>query len=101
MVQLRRDNAEGSMYNLVGFQTHLKFGSRSACFHDPRAANAEFVRYGVMHRNTYLNSPVCWTAITGSSRTTVFLCRADDRRGGLRGVHRRPASWRAWRRRGG
>lgn len=58
VVQLRQDNAEGSMYNLVGFQTHLKFGEQKRVFGMiPGLANAEFLRYGVMHRNTYINSP--------------------------------------------
>ena len=58
VVQLRRDNAEGSIYNIVGFQTHLKFPEQKRVFSMiPALKNAEFVRYGVMHRNTYLNSP--------------------------------------------
>ena len=58
VVQLRRDNAEGSIYNLVGFQTHLKFGEQKRVFSMiPALQNAEYVRYGVMHRNTYLDSP--------------------------------------------
>ena len=56
-VQLRKENAEGTMYNLVGFQTHLKFGEQKRVFSMiPGLANAEFVRYGVMHRNTYICS---------------------------------------------
>lgn len=58
VVQLRRENAEGSMYNLVGFQTHLTFAEQKRVFRMiPGLASAEFFRYGVMHRNTYLNSP--------------------------------------------
>ena len=58
VVQLRRDNAEGSVYNLVGFQTHLKFPEQKRVFSMiPALRNAEFVRYGVMHRNTFLCSP--------------------------------------------
>ena len=58
VVQLRRENAEGSMYNLVGFQTHLAFPEQKRVFGMiPGLENAEFLRYGVMHRNTYLNSP--------------------------------------------
>ena len=58
VVQLRKDNAEGSIYNLVGFQTHLKFGEQKRVFSMiPALHGAEFVRYGVMHRNTYLDSP--------------------------------------------
>ena len=58
VVQLRRDNAEGTIYNMVGFQTHLTWGEQRRVFSMiPALKNAEFVRYGVMHRNTYLNSP--------------------------------------------
>ena len=58
VVQLRRDNAGGTLYNIVGFQTHLTFGEQKRVFSMiPALRNAEFVRYGVMHRNTYLNSP--------------------------------------------
>jgi methylenetetrahydrofolate--tRNA-(uracil-5-)-methyltransferase len=58
VVQLRRENCEGSMYNLVGFQTHLTFGEQKRVFRMiPGLANAEFFRFGVMHRNTYLRSP--------------------------------------------
>ena len=58
VVQLRRDNAAGTLYNLVGFQTHLKWGEQKRVFSMiPALRNAEFLRYGVMHRNTYLKSP--------------------------------------------
>ena len=58
VVQLRLDNASGTVYNLVGFQTHLKFGEQKRVFSMiPALRNAEFVRYGVMHRNTFLQSP--------------------------------------------
>ena len=58
VVQLRRDNADGTIYNLVGFQTHLKWPEQRRVFSMiPALRNAEFVRYGVMHRNTYLDSP--------------------------------------------
>ena len=67
VVQLRRDNAAGTIYNLVGFQTHLKFGEQKRVFSMiPALAGAEFVRCGVMHRNTYLDSPGFSTAITSS-----------------------------------
>ena len=57
-VQLRRENKEGTMYNIVGFQTHLTFAEQKRVFRMiPGLENAEFFRYGVMHRNTYLNSP--------------------------------------------
>ncbi len=58
VVQLRRDNFAGSLYNLVGFQTHLTFGEQKRVFSMiPALRDAEFVRFGVMHRNTYLDSP--------------------------------------------
>lgn len=58
VVQLRKENTEGSAYNLVGFQTNLKFGEQKRVFRlIPGLENAEFSRYGVMHRNTFINSP--------------------------------------------
>ena len=58
VVQLRQENQEASLYNLVGFQTNLRFGEQQRVFRlIPGLQNAEFVRYGVMHRNTFLNSP--------------------------------------------
>jgi len=58
VVQLRQDNAAKSVFNLVGFQTHLKFPEQKRVFSMiPALKNAEFVRYGVMHRNTFLQSP--------------------------------------------
>ena len=58
VVQLRRDNAQGSVYNLVGFQTHLRFPEQKRVFSMiPALHDAEFVRYGVMHRNTFLDAP--------------------------------------------
>lgn len=60
VVQLRQDNAEASLYNIVGFQTHLKWGEQKRILQMiPGLENCEIVRYGVMHRNTYINSPVC------------------------------------------
>lgn len=59
VVQLRKDNSEGTLYNIVGFQTHLTWGEQRRVFSMiPALKNAEFVRYGVMHRNTFLNSPM-------------------------------------------
>jgi methylenetetrahydrofolate--tRNA-(uracil-5-)-methyltransferase len=58
VVQLRRENAQGTMYNLVGFQTHLAFPEQKRVFSMiPGLENAEFLRYGIMHRNTYIDSP--------------------------------------------
>lgn len=59
VVQLRQDNAAASLYNMVGFQTNLKFGEQKRVFSlIPALSNASFVRYGVMHKNTFINSPV-------------------------------------------
>ena len=58
VIQLRQDNAVASLYNIVGFQTHLKWGEQKRVFQMiPGLENAEIVRYGVMHRNSFLNSP--------------------------------------------
>lgn len=58
IVQLRQDNTSGTLYNLVGFQTNLKFGEQKRVFSMiPGLEDAEFIKYGVMHRNTYINSP--------------------------------------------
>ncbi|WP_071131459.1 FADH(2)-oxidizing methylenetetrahydrofolate--tRNA-(uracil(54)-C(5))-methyltransferase TrmFO [Enterococcus timonensis] len=58
VIQLRQDNAAGSLYNIVGFQTHLKWGEQKRVFRlIPGLENAEFVRYGVMHRNSFMDSP--------------------------------------------
>lgn len=63
VVQLRQNNVSKSMYNLVGFQTHLKWGEQKRVFQlIPGLENVEFVRYGVMHRNTFINSPRLLTA---------------------------------------
>ena len=75
VVQLRKENAEGTMYNLVGFQTHLTFPEQRRVFRMiPGLENAEFLRYGVMHRNTYLNSPGMLAAdYSMQSRPNVFF----------------------------
>lgn len=58
IVQLRQDNKEGNLYNMVGFQTNLKFGEQKRVLSMiPGLEKAEFIKYGVMHRNTYINSP--------------------------------------------
>lgn len=62
VVQLRKDNKDGTLYNIVGFQTHLKFPEQKRVFSlIPGLENAEFARYGVMHRNTFINSPEVMT----------------------------------------
>lgn len=74
-LQLRRENAEGTMYNLVGFQTNLKFPEQKRVFGlIPALKNAEFVRYGVMHRNTFIDSPrVLCSDYSAKSRDTLFF----------------------------
>ena len=63
VLQLRMENAQGTLFNLVGFQTNLKFGEQKRVFGMiPALKNAEFIRYGVMHRNTFLDSPRLLTA---------------------------------------
>ena len=58
VVQLRAENRDGTLYNMVGFQTNLKFGEQKRVFSlIPGLENADFIRYGVMHRNTFINSP--------------------------------------------
>ncbi|MTM62156.1 FADH(2)-oxidizing methylenetetrahydrofolate--tRNA-(uracil(54)-C(5))-methyltransferase TrmFO, partial [Turicibacter sanguinis] len=72
VVQLRQDNAAGTLYNLVGFQTHLKWGEQKRIVQMiPGLENAEIVRYGVMHRNSFINSPVLLNA------TYQFKARED------------------------
>ena len=75
VVQLRQDNAEGTLYNLVGFQTHLKWGEQKRIFRMiPGMENAEFARFGVMHRNSYINSPKLLQAtLQTKKRPTLFL----------------------------
>ena len=95
VVQLRQDDAARTLYNLVGFQTHLKFGEQRRVFGMiPGLERAEFVRYGVMHRNTYLNGPALLEptyrcrlreGLTRYLRVALF-CRADDGGRGLCGV---------------
>ncbi len=90
VVQLRKDNAQGSIYNIVGFQTHLKWPEQKRVFSMiPALKNAEYIRYGVMHRNTFLDSPRLldrYYRVKGNEPAHVR--RADHRRGGLCGVHR-------------
>ncbi len=72
VVQLRKENKEGSMYNIVGFQTNLKFGEQKRVFSlIPGLEKADFYRYGVMHRNTFLNSP--------KLLNSDFSCKLDQR----------------------
>lgn len=81
VVQLRQDNAAGSLYNIVGFQTHLKWGEQKRVFSMiPGLENADFVRYGVMHRNSYMDSPNLLTQ-TFQSRTNPNLFFAGQMTG--------------------
>lgn len=81
VVQLRQDNTEGTMYNIVGFQTHLKWGEQRRVFGMiPGLEKAEFIRYGVMHRNTYIDSPDLLTAAM-ESRTRPGLFFAGQMTG--------------------
>jgi len=75
VVQLRQDNAAATLYNMVGFQTHLKWGEQSRVFRMiPGLENAEIARFGVMHRNTYINSPkVLRQTYQIKSRDTLFF----------------------------
>lgn len=74
VVQLRQDNKEDTMYNLVGFQTNLKFGEQARVFKlIPALENAEFVKYGVMHRNTYINSSELLDETYNLKGTNIFF----------------------------
>ncbi|MBQ2916888.1 MAG: methylenetetrahydrofolate--tRNA-(uracil(54)-C(5))-methyltransferase (FADH(2)-oxidizing) TrmFO [Clostridia bacterium] len=75
IVQLRQDNESGTLYNLVGFQTNLKFGEQKRVFSMiPGLQNAEFIKYGVMHRNTYINSPVLLNSTFNlKSKSNIFF----------------------------
>jgi methylenetetrahydrofolate--tRNA-(uracil-5-)-methyltransferase len=74
-VQLRQDNLAGSLYNIVGFQTNLKWGEQRRVFRIiPGLENAEFMRYGMMHRNTYVNSPMLLeSTLQWRGRADLFL----------------------------
>lgn len=74
VVQLRQDNKEDTMYNLVGFQTNLKFGEQARVFRMiPALENAEFIKYGVMHRNTYINSSELLDETYNLKGTNIFF----------------------------
>lgn len=75
VIQLRQDNAAASLYNIVGFQTHLKWGEQKRVFQMiPGLENAEFVRYGVMHRNSFMNSPeLLEQTYASKKRSDVFF----------------------------
>ena len=72
LLQLRRDNSDGTLYNMVGFQTNLKWGEQERVFRMiPALANADFVRKGVMHRNTFVNAPVVLDPYMRPARDTA------------------------------
>ena len=75
VVQLRKDNREGNLYNLVGFQTNLKWGEQNRVFRlIPGLEKAEFARYGVMHRNSFINSPaLLWKTNQLRNNPSVFF----------------------------
>ena len=100
VVQLRQDNALGTLWNMVGFQTKLKHGEQARVFRMiPGLANAEFARLGGLHRNTFLNSPKLLDAEPSpQGRQATALRRTDHRRRGLCGVGRDRAHRRAVRR---
>ena len=79
VVQLRQDNLAGTLYNIVGYQTNLKWPEQKRVFRlIPGLANAEFLRYGMMHRNTFINAPLLLDRDDAVSFTRRFVfCRAD------------------------
>lgn len=88
VVQLRRDNKEGTVYNMVGFQTNLKFGEQKRVFSMIGGLeNAEFLRYGVMHRNSFLcSAESVKSRLQREGKGKSFLRRADNRGRGLCGI---------------
>ena len=96
IVQLRQDNTSGTLYNLVGFQTNLKFGEQKRVFSMiPGLANAEFVKYGVMHRNTYINSPVLLNSTFNlkSNKNIFFAGQITGVEGYVESIASRLCSW--------
>lgn len=74
IVQLRQDNTEGNLFNIVGFQTNLKFGEQKRVISlIPGLENAEFVKYGVMHRNTFINSPELLDNTYNLKKTLTYI----------------------------
>jgi methylenetetrahydrofolate--tRNA-(uracil-5-)-methyltransferase len=97
VVQLRKENLRADSYNLVGFQNHLKFGEQARVLRlIPGLENARFLRYGQIHRNTYIRRRCCWTKTRphsahlkkGSRRISSCLRRPALRRRGLHRIHR-------------
>ena len=80
VIQLRQDDAAGTLYNLVGFQTHLKWGPQKEVLQlIPGLENAEIVRYGVMHRNTFINSPKVLKPTYQFKNPKIYFCWSNDR----------------------
>lgn len=90
VVQLRKDNRSGTVYNIVGFQTHLRWPEQKRVFSMiPALAHAEYLRYGVMHRNTYLDSPRMLDRYYRARKAPdIAFAGADDGSRGLYRVHR-------------
>ena len=90
VVQLRSENARSGSFNLVGFQNHMRFGEQQRVLRMiPGLQNAEFLRYGQVHRNTYINGPALLRPDAAIADAPVrFFRRADFRRRGIRGIHR-------------
>ena len=89
-VQLRQENLRADSYNLVGFQNHLKFGDQARVLRlIPGLENARFLRYGQIHRNTYINAPTLLSRVAADEGTSSrVLCRTDLRSGRLCRIHR-------------
>ncbi len=103
VVQLRQENLAATLYSMVGFQTRMKWGEQKRVFQMiPGLEHAEFVRYGVIHRNTYLKSPDLARADVAAPRASPrAFRRTDHRRRGLCGIRRIRHPRRAQRGRGG
>ena len=88
VVQLRQDNGAGSLFNMVGFQTHLRWPEQKRVFRMiPGLEEAEFIRYGVMHKNSYLNSPSSSRCrLQPAESSSPLFCRSDDRCGRVCGI---------------
>ena len=101
VVQLRQENLRADSYNLVGFQNHLKFGEQARVLRMiPGLENAKFLRYGQIHRNTYINAPALLDANPADEAASApHLRRTNLRRRGLRRIHRHRPARRTHRRR--
>ena len=94
VVQLRQDNLAGTLYNIVGFQTNLKWPEQKRVFRlIPGLANAEFLRYGMLHRNTFINSPLLLESNDAVSLTRPICFLPDRLRASKATSAMRPAGW--------